>query len=230
MIHKNNIVVFDTETSGDLSSPFIYDIAWEVLDKNLQVVKTREFLVKEIFDNRFIMSKAYYAEKKPLYDEWLKTNEIKLLEWHKILELLVKDVRHYGAKVLSAYNVAFDHRALLATTGLTASHMLPKLEKLLGRTELLCIWNLAVDTLMAKEEYTDFAIANKFISEKGNIITNAEVAYRALTNDVEFTEQHTALADVEIEVEILRHCLTEYSGRVSYGKKYGVWRKVQPKG
>jgi hypothetical protein len=33
---------------------------------------------------------------------------------------------------------------------------------------------------------------------------SAEVCYRFLTEDVEFVEEHTALADCEIEMEILR--------------------------
>lgn len=41
------------------------------------------------------------------------------------------------------------------------------------------------------------------MTEKGNIMTKAEIVYRYLFNDLTFIEEHTGLADVKIEYKIL---------------------------
>ena len=49
-----------------------------------------------------------------------------------------------------------------------------------------------------------------FISEKGNYLTNAESCYAYLTQNEDFEEEHTALADVEIEIEIRFHIIARF--------------------
>lgn len=225
MRYKNNITVFDTETTGDFNTPLIYDIGWYSLNNKLETVDIQEYLVKEIFESHVLMNSAYYASKKPMYEQRVKEGLIELKPFREILKDLMTSMGRNG-KVLGAYNIAFDHRAILATTKLVASDMLDKVEKWLAKTELLCIWNLATDTILARPEFKEMAIEQGWVSGKGNIKTSAEIAYRVLSGDYEFIEEHTALKDVEIEVAILRECLTEYKGNVSYGAKYGCWQKV----
>lgn len=53
------------------------------------------------------------------------------------------------------------------------------------------------------KKYVDFCNRNSFITQKGNVMTKAEIVYRYLTNDLEFEEEHTGLNDCKIEYEIL---------------------------
>jgi len=55
--------------------------------------------------------------------------------------------------------------------------------------------------------YIDFAIKNDYVTNTGYIETTAEKTYRFLINDNEFIEEHTSLADCEIELDILNHCI-----------------------
>jgi hypothetical protein len=64
------------------------------------------------------------------------------------------------------------------------------------------------------------------ISPAGNLKTSAEVAYRYITKNADFSEEHTGLEDVRIETEILRKVL---KGRMKYDTAInaGCWRIPQ---
>ena len=229
MIHKNNITILDTETAGKFGASLIYDIGWVVLDKELNISTVKEYLVKEVFENDLLMNTAYYKGKRPKYIERVAQGEIELLPFRDIINELMSDMKKHRAKVLSAYNVAFDNRVIRQTMEVVASDLLPKWDKFNAKLSKLCIWDLATDTLMQNEDFKEVAYEQGWISEKGNFSTGAEVAYRYLTKDYSFIEEHTALADVFIEYEILHHCLTTFKGRVNYGLKGGSWQKVNRK-
>ena len=57
--------------------------------------------------------------------------------------------------------------------------------------------------MLLNKDYVKFCNKNGFITAKGNVMTKAEVVYRYLTNDIEFSEEHTGLNDCRIEYEIL---------------------------
>lgn len=229
MRHKNNIAILDTETAGNFNPSLVYDIGWVVLDRELNISIVKEYLVQEVFENRLLMNTAYYASKLPKYIERVAQGEIELLPFRDIINELMSDMKKHNAKVLSAYNIAFDNRAIRQTMEVVASDMLTKWDKFNARLSKLCIWDLATDTLMQNEDFKEVAYEQGWISEKGNFQTNAEVAYRYLTKDYSFIEEHTALADVYIEYEILHYCLTAYKGCANYGLKSGSWQKVNRK-
>ena len=62
------------------------------------------------------------------------------------------------------------------------------------------------DTIGQYEKYKKFCVENGYYTAKGNCQLTAEICYRFVSNDTSFIEEHTALADSEIEVEILRAC------------------------
>ena len=228
MRYQNNILIIDTETTGDFTSPLIYDIGWVVLDKELNITVQREYLVQEVFNNTFLMDSAYYASKKGMYEDRVRRYDIQVKPLQHIIKVLLKDMRQ--TKVFSAYNVAFDYKAISSTIKLVASQLTDKWYKAINRKELLCIMKLAADTLLNSEDYIEVALTKGWFTAKGNLKSSAEVAYRYLTKDYDFIEKHTALADVLIEKDILKHCLRNYKGNVSYGRYYNTWKKVQPKG
>ncbi len=228
MRYQNNILIIDTETTGNFTSPLVYDIGWVVLDKELNIIVQREYLVQEVFNNSFLMDSAYYVSKKGMYEDRVRRYDIQVKPLQHIVKTLLKDMRQ--TRVFSAYNVAFDYKAIGSTIKLVASQLTDKWYKAIKRKELLCIMNLAADTLLNSEDYIDVALTKGWYTEKGNLKSSAEVAYRYLTKNYGFIEEHTALADVLIEKDILKYCLMNYKGNVSYGSYYNTWRKVQPKG
>ena len=82
--------------------------------------------------------------------------------------------------------------------------------------------------MLARKTYIDFAEKNGLISDCGNIKTSAECAYQYITNNLDFTESHTGLEDVKIEIEIMRECFRQ---KKKMDKKINpsCWRLVQNK-
>lgn len=229
MRHKNTIIIVDTETTGSLKTPIIYDIGWAFYNKRTKIIDRKEYLVKEVFNNDYLMNSAYYIGKKPLYDKRVRNKEIIIKPFREILQELMQDMRKYNVKVFSAYNVAFDIKAINSTIDLVSSDLSTTWKRANKRVQPLCIWGLATNTLMNNIDYQELALRKGWYTENGNILSNAEVAYRYLTGNYEFVEKHTALQDVLIEREILKHCLTSYGGNAKYGVIYHAWRNVQPK-
>lgn len=216
---RKNILVLDTETVGDFSTPLIHDFAYCILDENFNIVKTYNALVNEIKNCKYLMRSDFYNTKKSLYDFMILQKKVELKNWLDILKDFKNDLKDYNIKTICAYNVAFDKRAIEKTCELLHGKI-PKLN-------YLCIWNLATDTIMNNKKYKKWCIDNNYISDKGNFLTNAECCYQYITNNIEFIEEHTALQDSIIESEILKYIMENYKGCSDYGAKYNCWQKVQ---
>ena len=57
------------------------------------------------------------------------------------------------------------------------------------------------------EDYDTFCHENGFITKKGCKRYTAEILFKFLSNDLNFEEEHTGLADVMIEKEIFAECM-----------------------
>ena len=82
--------------------------------------------------------------------------------------------------------------------------------------------------LLARKSYIDFALKNELISDKDNILTSAECAYKYITKNIDFKEVHKGLEDVEIEVAILAECYKQHK-KMNTSINPSCWRKVQKK-
>lgn len=227
-----NILVLDTETTLGFGSPLIYDFGYRIIDREGTVIKEVSVLISEVFDTKALMNSAYYQEKVPMYQKMYEKGEIGKTTFVKAFKQFVSDVRKHKVEIISAYNIAFDMKALNNTLRMldSTSYDNQVLEKLVAQKnkKVLCIWNLACETILDTDEYRTYADLHDFKSEKGNYKTSAEVAYSYIKKLPDFVEKHTALADVEIEIEILLTILNHYKGNLTYGLHYGSWKKVQP--
>lgn len=70
--------------------------------------------------------------------------------------------------------------------------------------EFIDTWQAFFETIGKYRKYNKFCCENGFVTKSGNIQMTAEVCYRFISGDLSFEEEHTALADCEIEAEILR--------------------------
>lgn len=228
-----NLLVLDTETTGDFGQPLIYDFAYKIVTLEGELLFKREALVSEIFDCRFAMDKAFYSSKIKAYIERYENGEIEKVSFEKLIKEFVKATRKYKVSTICAYNLAFDIKAINGTMRMTYAKGQEEeiLEKLINQKNkrLLCIWNLACETILNTDEYRAYADEHNFVSEKGNYQSNAEVAYRYIKDLPDFEEKHTAMADVDIEIEILLTILNQYKGNITYGLHNGSWHKIQKK-
>lgn len=218
-------LILDTETANGLAFPLPYDFSYRIVrGKELTEVVSRQFVIREIFLDHELMDTAYYVEKCPEYWRRIWEKRATLTTMYKARAQFLEDCKRYRVRELYAYNMAFDFRALnnlmKRLTDGKYHRFFPK------EFKICCIWNMASDAFLATKKYYDFAIANNWLSEKGNLLTNAECAYNYITGNVEFSEVHIGIDDVAIETDILRYCLTRHK-KMDTTPKGGIWQKCQ---
>lgn len=196
------ILMCDTETANTLDEPILYDFGAWLIDSEGKSYEKVNWVIKEAFLNKELMETAYFAAKIPSYwqDIWAGKREVKSI-WDVYRYL--RDVkRRYPDVKFCAHNAAFDVKALRTSLRyLTKSFkrwMLPY------GMDVYDTLRMARDTYAKDEAYVKFCKNNNFLTSSGKPQLTAEVLYRFLTGDVKFEEQHTGLADVEIETQILR--------------------------
>lgn len=226
-MNKKYFIVLDSETCNSIEQPIPYDLGWVVCDREGNIYEKRSFVVAEVFcDMKDVMQSAYYAEKIPQYWADIKSGNRSIKSMWTIRKQLIDDMKNYNTNRIGAYNMGFDKRALNNLIRYTSKSWARWFFKF--NTEFFDIWNCCCDLLLARKSYIDFAIKNNFISDKGNILTNAECAYRYITNNVDFKEEHKGLDDCIIEVAILAKCFSQHK-KMNTSINTACWRKVQRK-
>lgn len=222
---KKMIAVFDTETIG-VVEPLIYDLGITITDKKGCIYAQGNWIIKEIWEQKDLMNSAYYSWKIPIYEKMIKENLVQVVPWLQAKEEYNRLLKDYNVTVISAYNLQFDIGAMKKThSSLVKDKSLFLTKKI---KETWDIWGLAVQTVLSQKSYKRIAEEKGWFTPKGNYLTNAEVAYRYITNDHYFEESHTALHDTEIETKILAHCLKQ---NVKLPKGKGIfanpWKFIQ---
>ena len=215
------IMVIDTETA-DLTGA-VYDFGYAICDKRGNIMDKKNWLVREIFTDAKKMMGAFYASKLfTHYGDMLESGAITIKPWHYIVKEIEFAVNCYDVDVIAAYNLAFDRRVMGAT-----HKMLGHTGKILPRKmDQLDIWQFACETKLSQQTYKNLARELGWVSAAGNIRTGAEYAYRFCRGDFGFIEDHTALSDVLIEVEILAACFATKK-TIPYNKVGGApWKIV----
>lgn len=210
---KKFVIVFDTETCNgivvddklDLSQSLVYDIGWQVVDLHGNVYERRSYVIYETFVGmKDVMKSAYYANKIPMYERQLKAGERTLVQFNTMRKQLLTDMETYGANVVaSAHNARFDYNALNNTiryiTKSKYRYFFP------FGTEIWDTLKMARQTYGTEKGYLHFCQENGYMTNHKvpRVRLTAEILYRYISGDNEFEEEHTGLADVEIETELL---------------------------
>ena len=213
MAKKKYVIVFDTETCNgivvddklDLSQSLVYDIGWQVVDLHGNVYERRSFVIYETFVGmKDVMTSAYYANKIPMYENQIKDGSRKLVRFDTMRKQFLADMETYGTNIVgSAHNARFDYNALNNTIRyLTKSrqrYFFPY------GTELWDTLKMARQTFGKESRYRKFCESNGYMTKHKvpQVRLTAEILYRYISGNNEFEEEHTGLADVEIESEIL---------------------------
>lgn len=202
---KTMMLVIDTETCNSLEQPLVYDIGYAICDREGNKVLERSFVAAEIFlDQKELMKSCYYAKKIPQYWEDIKAGKRELKSLFNIRKQIHADMKKHKVKLVGAYNMGFDKRALNNTIRYCSKSLIRWFFPF--GTEYFCIWNMACQVILSQTSYIKFAIKNGLVSEKDNIQTSAESCYKFLTKQLDFVESHTGLEDVNIEIEIMVKC------------------------
>lgn len=217
----NTYITFDTETQG-IDQPIIYDLAYAIHDKHGNILETRNHLITEVITNSQVMGRAFYHGK--VYSDYiplLASGKIDMMNWQDAINEMNDLINEYDVNIMAAYNIGFDKRAMAYTHKIHGQNR----RVLNQQITLLDLWLYAAQTIM-KANYKRIALSQGWVSDAGNIRTTAETAYRYLTGNMGFIEDHTALSDVMIEIDILTHCIRQKK-RVPYNElNQQPWRIV----
>lgn len=206
MIDANErIMMIDTETTNDIEDPICYDVGYRVFDLAGNVYEEASMVNADIFLDKEFMASAYYAEKVPDYwrDIWEKRRE--LLSWRVIKARIWEAIQRNNVTIVSAHNARFDYRSLhLTQRYITTSRwrwVMP------WGVEWWDTLRMCREVFKADENYRPWCEERGYITATNQPKMTAEVVYRYITGDEDFTESHTGLEDVKIEMEIFKYCL-----------------------
>ena len=209
------VMMIDTETTNDIDYPFCYDVGYRIFDLAGNVYEEASYVNADIFLDKELMANAYYAEKIPQYwrDIWEKRRE--LLAWREIKVRIWEACGKYGVTIIAAHNARFDYRSLhLTQRYITTSRWRWVLPWGLEWWDTL---KMAREVLKADENYRPWCEEHGYITLTNQPKLTAEIVYRYITQNEDFTESHTGLEDVRIETEIFKYCLAkmpEIDGRL----------------
>lgn len=217
-----NICVFDTETINTVK-PFCYNVGFVIYDTdNCTVLERKEFVIEQIWHNIPLFSTAYYAEKRPIYIKRMRARKITLEKWGNVCSYMRRAFKNYNVEYAYAYNAPFDDKVF----SFNCEHF--KTLNPFDNIPIIDIMGLVHKKIAFTKEYQAFCEKYSLFTDSGNYSTTAENVTRYIMQNVDFTEEHTALSDSEIELAILYHCIDlgcEYGQ--SYTKYLSIKRNVK---
>lgn len=215
----NYLIGLDTETCNgimrgdklDLSDSLVYDIGWVVTDKRGRIYKERSFIVREIFINmKDVMQSAYYADKIPQYWEDVKAKKRVVASFWTIRKTLFEDMKEYNIHQVFAHNARFDVNALNCTTRWLSKSNIRYFFR--WGTEIWDTLKMARSVVAKMPTYQRYCIDNNYMTKHKvpQVRLTAEILYRFISFEEEFSESHTGLEDVLIETQILAYCFRQH--------------------
>ena len=220
MARENLYMVIDTETANgifnessnkvDLSNSIPYDVSFVVCNKRGEIYKEFFFVVSEVFYDYNLMQSAYYASKRPIYEEAIEEGEAILATIAEIRTFIQYICRTYNIKAICAYNARFDYNAtnngIRVFTGSKIRYFLPY------GVEVWDIMKMVNDTIAKQKTYKQFCFEHGYITahKTPRPQVKAETVYRYMTGNTNFIESHTGLDDSIIEAQIMAYCFRQH--------------------
>ncbi len=208
MLDTETANTIPTETGLDMSNVLVYDIGWAVIDKSGNVYECASFVNRDVFVyERDLMQSAYYASKIPMYIEDLRQGYRTMADLREIRAAMLDTMERYNIKTVCAHNARFDLNACNGTqrycTKSKWRYWFPY------GTEIWDTLKMSQDVIVPMPTYRAFCEENGYKTKNGQYRKTAEILYQFISGNHDFTEEHTGLADVMIEKEILAYCFRQ---------------------
>ena len=216
---KNIYCTLDTETFGGASNPKgIYHLAGIIHDKCGNIYASFNYLIAEYYEE---IEKDEYAKKNFYkYINMIHEGLITTVATEKEAVQMVNTLcDFYNVKYMMAYNSAFDFTKTECRT-------------LIEEREFIDIYLMTLQTITHIKKYAKFCRENGLISRSGkSVATTAESVFAYLTNNADYSEEHTALEDSKIEMQIFLACIATHKRYTKnmhqydckYGKCFPKW-------
>ena len=227
MFIKGNYIVIDTEGLGlnDIKNKIYgkqlsYHTGYGVFAPDGTLLKSGNFVTKEIYRDIELMQTAYFYDKLDEYNQMLIERIATERLYRNIINQLKKDIKEYNVVGLFAYNCNYDIVGICETAQkylnkdfkldfetTKSGKRKPLFEKMLKEIldtniEMYDIMTMACMSICQDKEYLNTVE----YTTKGNPKTTAEAVYRYISGNNNFIEEHTAYEDSIIENEILQEC------------------------
>ncbi len=201
-------IIFDTETVG-MKTQTLLNVGYKIVDINIQagtaqVLQQRDYVVGELIKNRLFMINDMFVgeDKLAKYDYLLENKKIISRTIKQIFKTMANDIAKYKVLFGYAYNCDFDIDKFAKTA--LKENILNPLENL----PIFDIWAYTVNYICKTCDYKEWAKANEIFTESQFYIsTSVESVCKYLYNNLEFSENHTALSDCDHELNILLECV-----------------------
>jgi len=217
-MRKNIYAVIDTETVG-IKKKLVYDLGMVITDKTGDIKLAKRWLVKEVMDIPLM-------EELPFYNKKIEKNAEGIIPTALVdIETEINEIfAQFDVNVVVAYNLPFDFQAVKDTMSMF------KIEsKLFDNLEYFDLWNASCNSFLNQKNYKAVAREQGWFTKTGLISSNAENAYRYITGDYQFVEEHTALEDCIIETRILQEICRQKKAKQKNTMIYMPWKKIQEK-
>lgn len=223
-----------------VTKPIIYDLGYKIIDRSGYCYKSVSYVIADCYYDIRLFETAYYANKRPLYEQAIADGTMKVKTWKEAYHELLADMQQ--VEFIAAYNAAFDFKKAVPFTayyfrnrnhkwfkgkmadfvskiaagdksaiGNNPNYLNPEFIIREGETvPIVDIMPLVLERVCNTRKYRKWCIDNGELSASGKYFSGrAESVYRYISGNTDFDEDHTALADVEIEAEMLLKCLAK---------------------
>lgn len=212
MINETNrnhkYLLIDTETANSMDDPLTYNLAGAVIDQHGNVYEIGNFLNRDIFGDDTLMASAYYAKKIPEYLAQLAQGTIDMRSWYEIRKWVREMCEKWNIKAIIAHNARFDYKSCTTTqrweTCSKYRYFFPY------GVEIWDTLKMAQDTICKQARYIRWCEENGYMTKQGKPRATAEILYRYIIKDEDFVEEHKAMEDIAIEMEIFWHCIRQH--------------------
>jgi hypothetical protein len=213
-----NIIVFDTETTS-INKPFCYNIGYKIVNaESRETLVRRDYVVEQVWQNLELFTTAYYESKRQVYVNRMRARKVIQEKFGYICRQMYRDIKSFEIENGYAYNSTFD----IGVFEFCCEWY--KVQNPLDNIKVHDIWGFVSAFISNTEDYKFFCETNELFTESGNYSASAESVYKYITRNLDFVEEHTALADSEIESEILLHCVKTYGAIL--GEHYKTYKNI----
>jgi hypothetical protein len=187
----------DTETVGGASNPLgFYHLGGIIHNRKGKVYGCFNYIVANMLP--YVLEDDYAKKNLYLYAEMIEQGTATLVANQEDAIRAVKGIcDHFNVKTMTAFNSGFDYCKTMCA------------ELLEGR-EFIDLWLMALETICYKKSYQVFCAESGRYNKKGNCKTNAESVFAYLIGNPDYCEEHTALEDSKIELEIFKACIKSH--------------------
>lgn len=214
-----NIMIFDTETTS-LDKPFCYNIGYVILNvETEEKLAARDYVVEQVWHNLPLFSSAYYADKRPIYVNRMRSRAVIMDKFGYICRQMIRDIKQYEVAHAYAYNSPFDEKVFNFNCDWY------KCSNPFDTVQIHDIRGYA-HQFIVDEKYIAYCEEHSLFTESGNYSSTAEAVYRYISGKDDFDEEHTALSDSVIETEILFYAMRA-GADISVDEK--VYRSIERK-